>query len=550
MIRHWLLEVTFGGRTYRWADTALTVTRADGVVLDFAPHGDLLDLSVDIGEGPISVGLDLPGQAPDGTDWADIVQAGVDLAAGSATLARWAEGTAWEHRRQILAGRVVSPEYGTAEEPLSISIERAPWDESATVPPASQRFDGTTWPVTSPGPLPDPSVRGIAYPWVFGYPGREGEGMLWGTMSYETPATPAYLGEVSSGQGWRANKLIIAGHAVAATQVRITDVSGGYGRLPVESLSEPLPVLSMLDLHGQTVSYVDLTQARIVEALPGNEYWVSWYSTTGGGHYNADRTGAMRGAGDIIEYLLGFAGIPINRGKMAAAKARLNTILLDVAIVDPVRPQDWIESTIGDMVPLIRRESVDGLWYELANYEPTDADVRGHLVCQTNNAQDPAGIPVLREGRIRYTDAGRVENELTVRYCPRHGGEYCKTITFTGAASPVVANGERGSWLLGVSLTRYGARPRTLDASAIADAASAHRIGTLRAVAYALPQRLVAVTVDGDFEGEPNDIVEVSDWELGIARQRARVAVTTLRLTGDSFALELIDDPGNRRPRT
>lgn len=551
MSRHWLLEVVIGGRTYRWADVALTVTRLDGTVLDFAGYGSLADLEVQIGEGPVNVALDLPGQTPDGLDWCDVVQTGVDLAAGSAQLARWTEATAYEQRRQVVVGRVCNPEYGTAEEPLSISIERAPWDETATVPPASQKFSERTWPITSPGPVVDPAVYGVCYPWVFGYPGREGNGLIFGTLSFETPATPAYIGETAfgTGTGWRSNKLVIAGHAVKATSVRITDVSGGYGRIDpsTDLVAETLPVLSTKDLLGQTVAYIDLNAATVIAARPGNEYWTSWYSTTGGGHEDATGQGVMRGAGDIIEYLLGYAGVPVDHGRMAAAKARLNSLLLDVAITEPTRPQDWIESEIGDLVPLLRRESAEGLWYELANYEPSERDVRAHLVSQTNVLNDAAGVPCTRDTRLKYSDPARVENELTIRYCPRHGGEFCRTVTYSGKAAPVVASGERGSWLLGVSATRYGSRPRTIEARAIADAASANRVGVLRAEAYALPFRTVGVTVDGDFEGAPNDIVQFSDVELGIARVLARVASTTLRLTGDSFALELLDDPGRRR---
>ncbi len=550
MTKHWLLECSVGGRVYRWSDEALTVTSNSGTVLDFHCLGELAELVVSVGEGPITVAVDLPPETPDGVYWASIVQGGVDIAAGTASLSRWTEGTVYELRKQVCSGRITNPEYGGPQDPLSISIERAPWDETVTIPPIAQRFTESTWPVTTPGPVADPSVRDISYPWVFGFPGREGNGLLWGTMTFEVPATPAYLGEVSSGNGWRANKLIIAGHTVAATEVRVTDVSGGYGRIDAvnDRLSETLPVLSMVDLLGQTVSYVNLTAADVISARAGNEYWISWWSTTGGGMYDSTRTAAMRGLGDITEFVLRYAGIPINRGKQAAAKARLNTILVDCAITRPVRPQDWIEQTFFDSLPMLRRESVEGIWYELINHEPTVGDVVGHLVAQTYSSSDADGVPVVRDGRVKYSDVGKVENEISLRYCPRHGGEFCKHLTYTGAADPDTDAFERGSWILAISQTRYGIRPKTIDVPYIADAASANRIGSIRSAAYGLPKRMINVVADGDFECEPNSIVYYSDVDLGIYKQFARVASTSLGLKGDSFALELFDSPVHRRP--
>src|SRR5690606_4311906 len=98
-------------------------------------------------------------------------------------------------------GSVVQPEYGSADEPVTFSLEAAPFDDRALWPPASWKVDEDTWPQADDIDFDDEwsletphrpeEAMGAVYPTVYGTAGR-----MWGSPveSRRTrPGSPAII---------------------------------------------------------------------------------------------------------------------------------------------------------------------------------------------------------------------------------------------------------------------------------------------------------------------------------------------------------------------
>ena len=544
---HWLLDLTLGGRTYRIADVDLEVTTAAGELLDYV--AGLADLALTIaadGAEPIAIEI-----GPWRSDsWGELVADGADLAAASATLRRWYEGTSWEVAELVAAGPLVEPEYETPDDPVTFSVDLPRYDRTATVPALTQRIDATTWPVTSsPFQLqPDPAMDGAAYPVVYGRPGKSGS-FVWGTLPVDEPGSPAYLAEHGGGaHNYLDSKLIVAGHAVEAAEVYLVKASSGYDRS--RSNVQKFTVETGADLRGQVVSFVRRSgyvgRSSRMQWEPGSEFYVAW--TDGGGKVDPESGEAFRRLGQVVIDLLLSAGVPVARGRAEAARAQLDRFLVDVAISEPVRPEDWIEAQIGSLLPLLRRETPEGVWYELWRYSATEPDAVIDLVGDPIDESGVDGTPVLQTSPIRFTDLRGVENNVTLRY-HRSIGDYRRSLTVRGGvidATDVAAN-ELGSILASASLARYGERFAELSGDWIVEDSTASAVLTERLAWTSLARRTLTVSGGPDLAWlEPNAVIRYTREQAGIYRQLALVRSVTIGVFSTELAIELLDRPDRR----
>lgn len=537
---HWLLDLDVGGRTYHFSADAVDVATHSGEVLAYEPG--LGALEVTRGEDPTTVAIVL---ATGGVDWARLVSRGLDLATCTAILRRWYEGQVLEEARVIVAGRVTEPTYGSVHEPLEFSVERVGWDETATVPPPAAVIDTRTWPLAgqvdllgNPAELaPDEAVIGAVYPWPFGRPAMAANGTFWGatvgSFNLTGPGSPAYLAELGPGVlTERLSKLVFAGFEIEATEVHITNATGG----PRDTgNSEVLPVRYTNDRLGTRVAYVSANDAITLRMTAGCEYWVTWHDTRGGGKLNDAGTGLMRRAGEISSFLLRSAGRPVAVGRMAGTA--LDNFLLDFALTDPITPESWIQEHLGAFLPLVQRECAEGIWFDLWRYDATEVDVEAHLTVGERGVERTSGVT--------YTPLDEIVNRITFKYAPVLGGEPAKTITITGSGTPDLEADELGSRVCQVSEARYGVRPITVECMVIADDGSATLAATALATWRALPRRRVSVSGGLDLDVlDVNSVVSFTDAELYLSREIAIVRSITLGLTSVSLELELIDPPG------
>lgn len=525
---HWLLDVALGGRVLRFA--------VEDVDVDGTPYaGGLEDLEVTLGDGRPTVAVAVPGAGV-----AQLVADGVDLSAATATLWLWEEGTAADRALVAASGRAVAPEYGADDEALTFSIERDQVAEE--VPPAAATLDETTWPISSYGGLDysaDEQVLGTPYPIIIGRPGADA-GIVWASLTYDVPGSPGYIAEHWSGaQDYEGSKILIAGHEVAATVVKVTDMSAGY---TLGAGVQELAVEHVQDRLGRTVAVVQPSPSGAANPIQfnlGSEYWVTWSS--GGGAYNRDRSGALRGAGEVIEYLLLAAGLPVDRGRMRAACRALDRVRLDAVIAERTSAEAWVEDQLGRLLPLLRRESDAGIWYELLRYDATAADAVARLV---------AGRGCERNGPIGYASLEDVANVVTLRYGRRADGLYAKrrTLSGAGAGSTDPATAELGSYLCAVSQSRYGRRAVEVESDVLYEDASAGTVLAGLALWRALPRRSVAVSAGPELRRlEPGAVVTYADAAARIPETPALVREVRLTRQAVGLSLELLDRPALRR---
>jgi hypothetical protein len=546
---HWLLDLEIAGVVYRFADVDLVVP--DGSV-EYPYLSGLGDLAITVSEGPTTAAITLEPYA--GTvSWWELAARGAELEAGTATLRAWYEGTQLSDAVAYALGAVVEPEYGADDEPLTFSIDSSRWDRTDTVPPAEAVVDPTTWPITTtPFALAtDPDAIGAAYPRIYGRPGRGGID-IWGVYSFPAPASPAYVGEWGDGAHIiNDSLLVIADTPVAATSVLVTDVSGGYNPGPRPGntpalISDTYPVITVADLRGRQVAAVRRgSDARRVRFIAGNEYWVSW-GDDGGGRLDPRTGNEIRGAGDVISDLLLSAGIAHDRGRQAAANARLNALTLDCAISEPTEPEAWIEGQIGGLVPLLRRENVEGIWYELWRYDAGLGDAEAYLCGDPPDEQGSPGLPVTRTSTLRRSDVRAVENDITLDYLRCKQG-YARTLRLRPTTAPTLADRELGSQVCTISAGRYGERPSKVQTAIIAEDGAAIVALQLRAQWLALPRR--SFSVEGGPELAtlaPNSVVVYSEAAVGLDRVLALVRAVEIRLDTVALAIELLDAPSYR----
>ena len=131
---HFLVRVTWHGRDYHFAESALAPSGTDGAVAHvptlsvggYSETFQYLSQTVDRQSVPVSV------LWPD--DVAAAVAAGYRLDTAQAELAVWVEGTSYEARRVLLVGNVQQPSYGAQGERVTFSIEAPPWVDLGTWP--------------------------------------------------------------------------------------------------------------------------------------------------------------------------------------------------------------------------------------------------------------------------------------------------------------------------------------------------------------------------------------------------------------------------------
>ena len=534
----WLLELA-AGYVLRIASRPVT---ADG----YAWRGGLV--SPQASTASASVALEVVG-----VDWTALRAAGLDTGLMRARLWLWHEGETLEQAWLVREGPVESADVGDPGDSATISVGVEPWQDLVIIPPPTATVDEATWPVrSSPAAyaLPE-SVTGSPYPVIIGQPGTVTTLAL-GTR-LRSPASPAYLVEywgtlpVSS---WLGSRLLIAGHPVAASTVRLVDVSSGD--------TEVMTVRTMADRAGRSVSYVDWTGTTTAHPDDEHEYHIAW--DDGGGLVGEDGE-AVRELGSALVELMGAdplrldarVAIPFDRGAQRGYAAYLDRYLVDAVIAERRTLWDWVQE-VAELAPIrwcwLRG---GGAWVPL-RYDATEADVVGHI-------RIGQGRGVERIGTVRAPDESALPSELVLDYS-REGSTYAKRARLTTTARAAVAASQRpaveGSPLCDAAWSRRAARHgigsalRTASATASWVYDDATAMALLRAwSARACTPPTTCTVGGGRVLGAygPGSVVLVTDdleWSQRLA------VVTEARTDGQRWELELdvLGEPLRRGVRT
>lgn len=546
-----LIEFSIGGRVYRYADTPATVTKEDGSAVLFSTGLELEDVSFVSGEeiSPKSVKIKIASSQ----DWAYLDNEGYQFEYAEATIYRWAPGITLERSDILCRGQITGASWGDQNEPLEFTVQETPYDDAITIPSGDMAIDETTWPVNITPFLfsVDEGVYGAFYPIVFGYPGYLD---IDTPITLKTPATPALLVEYGGGAHTNYNsRLLIAGHEVEATTVTVYDTSDN-------TFSTGVSVLHTTDLQGRKVATVRPMlpfTAGGVRIIKGNEYWVSW-GLEQGGMFNRERTGPMRGAGEVLRYLLEQTNLRLDIGRMEAMRTYLDAYKIDAYINSPTPVLSWISAHLLPVLPIRMLQSSEGWYFQYMNWRANLQDCTRRLSVDRRD--------LARISKVTSTPWRDTYNDFRINFAKRADTNVFldyrvltaeRTLNTSGVPTDVK---EYSSYLCYLSQKRFaamanGTRPNNgkrqfiFDAHAISDRLTAEVIGQDWAFSKCLPRKLCT------FEGGsllddvfPGEVIAITDGEIYWRNKICYVLQTTLNPSANTqITVMTLDTPQRER---
>jgi hypothetical protein len=382
--RVWLLDLEWSGRTYRLSTSPLVMSDDTGTARQYV-GGILGEPSVSRSSNRSGVD-DVAAAAPlavsiDAADIAGRIAGGSRLqeARGwlyevyidktGAVLQSWSQRIA-----HVVNGRVTRPVFDDPDQPVtsvSFTLEEQPTAESRLLLDPAGIIDATTWDEAE-----GKDADGKPYPLIIGSPGvfRFADGTL-----ARTSGSPAYVVSYTTAS---ATLLLIAGHPVVATNVRVWDSSGA---------TDTLAVITRTDGRGRLVSVVNIAGSALDRSL--SQFYVQWYD--GGGLESPFRPGAaLEGAGDLLRYFGLLSGTDCDLAAFAAEADALNRYKIAGFYSDPGQ-QVW--DALSELVEVlpgvgIRRDS-NGLRPVVRRLDYPDEGTAGHIYARTEDPQTLASSP-------------------------------------------------------------------------------------------------------------------------------------------------------------
>lgn len=367
----WLLEIDYAGTIWRWSSAPITVVDADGasVVFDGGLEDQRFDEALAIaGESADDRSASFELFWPGTVGVAVLVARGHDLATSLGELSILVVGQAYETRQIVVSGRVSQPEYGALDEPVAFSLIEQPYDDLATIIPASQTITLDTWP-TAPA-----SGLGRKYPAVFA-----GIDTTFDTAPYR-PRSPAYAGDIDA--SGNVSTLIVAGGMVG------TSVTMGLGIYVDEILVQyEASITYGVDDIGQRVSTIDISTAAAVVRQAGAWYVYSW---SGGGYMAFGAP--ISTAGQLLRYLASRSSVRTDAATFASL-APLIDWPIDCYVDDESTCMDYVLDQLLAILPVSLVSGPDGLSPVLWRYDASRAEAVETIT---------AGPGISRVDRVKY----------------------------------------------------------------------------------------------------------------------------------------------------
>jgi hypothetical protein len=126
-----------------------------------------------------------------------------------------------------------------------------------------------------------------------------------------------------------------------------------------------------------------------------------------GGMIGADGN-LIRGAGDVLHWLMRQSNKPIDHGRFAAAAPMLNGFKIDAVIDKPVKPYDFARDELLPLLPVRLATGPAGIYPVVFRYNAT----RAEAVFTLDADVDPR---VVRTSRIRV-DSSKIANHFVLEY--------------------------------------------------------------------------------------------------------------------------------------
>lgn len=531
-----LVTLTARGKDYRFSSRDVAVTNANDESLPATLHfiGGLEPTEY---EDAIELGDSMPPERSssvtvlfhddDGDGWETIANADHDLGDATCELAIWKLGDDWRDRRVLLAGAVVSPEYGASYEPVSFSVSEEPSEDTGLIPLDRETVTDDRFPILHSNPtvmkIAD-SAAGQMYPTIYGAPG-----VITAADAFtELPAVPGLLVEIDETYETNSHSsaepafILVAGHHVEVTgnTVAVYNVTQG--------LSANLTVIDGSDDEKHPLSYIEVEGGDLTIDI-GDEIYLAFRDLTLGGMRNLEDGGTMRNAVDIILDLLGRSTLRYDAFRIRALAHVLGGFNLDFYTNEQRSPWDVIQDEILPLLPLAPAIGPNGLYFVHWPFGATSSDAVGGI--------NPASWGGARDGPVRVSDAGDVVNQLRIGFALNvESGEYSRSLTL-GPRAFYDGDDTNVHPLAYQSYTRYGLRAGdVIETDVVYDSATAYSVldwkikrdgMTYREVEYLLPQTYQYL--------EPGNVVLVTDDDIAWT-DRVCLVTSIIRRPGDTVA--------------
>lgn len=536
----WLLDLDIGGVVYRFATESTTVTRNDGTTVQYQAGLGSLALG-SAGQGrerneSIEVGSSV--------DWFEIEARGMSLNRQPAVVRFWQDGDVFETARVYLRGTTSNARHGNTGEPLTFSIRSNLADDAFSFPLPQAVVEDETWPVTVGSAIVERN-EGKPYPVVIGVPGHHPRG---GATYVPSKGAPSVWAEYEYSPPTTTGFRVVADGRIHASTVRMYDAAGF-------NTGVDAAITETVDALGRLVSGFD--GGPLAEADVEKEWWVGFGDNSGygGGRMNPYGPGYLRGAGDVIRWVLEeCTTLDIDLPAIVGAANWLNRWKVDAVINDTVNMLEWLESEVLAHMPVIRVEGPRGIYYAPLKWDATDADVQAHLLPGMVSRTSPV---------TQYDD--EIRNSLSIQYRPVRDGSQWGSRRVLGAEYG--RNGYIGAtlglsslpWnsntqtdvryfadpLCRFSYAQHGAQEWTGTNHSCWDDASIALSLDYMAMRYATPKRFARYT--GPFaklEGiEPGAVVRLTDDEIYASSVIALVVERITTTTVVHLDIVILDDP-------
>ena len=532
----WLLDLDVGGRVFRFASRSVSVSAADGQVFEYREGLAPLSLTTtDGGDSSVSVSVE------SSDDWAGIVASGSQVERRSAVVRRWWPSQALEQAQVYARGKTQGVEYGAPTEPLTLSIERSYAKEAFILPDPQAVIDDVTWPddhghTPGDGFAMATKAEGVGYPVIFGCPGHNPERGL--PLAAVPVVSPSF--KETSGTTVDTSKMLIADRRIHATNVKLWNVS--------ISESDTRAVQTTTDALGRTISYVDFQSSTLSAANETHALWIGFQdefeglaTVFGGGIMNDEQTAPIRGAGDVIEWvLLNLTALDVDVGRMAASKSFLNAFKVDSYINARVNAWEWLEREVFRFLPVMVRESSEGVYVVPMRWDASPTDVMRRLSVERGD--------IRRDGSVR-TLSQDVVNEFTIDYRGVQGGSkwYARRVVTAQPGRPThtyLNTDERiyGSMRCKQSQSVFGVIPQVYQAPSVWDHPTASLIVNSLVARYTLPKQMATYVGGSELETvEVGDVVSITDAECSITDRLGIVIEQTVSDSAVSIEVLLLD---------
>ena len=478
-----LLEIIWGGITYRMANFPVTLSSDDGDLdftgglqeFQFKESSDIV--SVDVEANIVSCSVQFEQDVNLLKEWA----AGNVLEGREATFSYvvWKQGQiqqTYENRIVLMRGKIQEPQFGDPQESdqfAAFSIEAEAMDESRLM------LDNRLFVDDRFSNRDIDTADGKAWPIIIGTPGYSVDPD--GTVK-SLYATPAYCIKKYSAPD---AEFMVAGHLIEATSVRIQDDNQGSARKTV---------LTALDGKGNAYSYIKIDNSDNVSAPslisqePSREWWILFSPTYGGGIANPYGDGVLTGAGDICRWALNRSGQLVDDGAWANLASFLNRYSFSGYINNPdVSAWEWLSGNILPYLPISVRAGPDGLkpvlnqLSAIVNLEPLQSISVGDIE---------------EFQQISAVDTMRSTGELVNRYTLNYGKigfsqDYSSQIRCTNFIEEDI---DIPSDYSSLSINRYGVKEGSESTDYIYERQTAEVIALQKVRANSLPIRTIDIS--------------------------------------------------------